>query len=127
MRYLLYPGNVLWTKEGHKFSWRMKLEDSMGFSVFNITNPETKETWQFFLGHYISVAHCLPDTILQTAHMAQKKWLKEKGQNVEVRVDAKCSLNGRKPQVLIDPNVDLTKIEDSFKHKEWIMPFDPSY
>ena len=125
LRYLLYPGNVLWTREGHKFSWRMKIADAKGSSVFYVTNPKTKESWKFALDHEPkSQSHCIPEIILETAHIIQKEWLKEKGQNVEVRVDAKCSLNGRKPQVLIDPNVDLTKIEDSFKHKEWIMPFD---
>ena len=30
LRHFLYPGNVSWTEEGHKFAWQMKLRDKVG-------------------------------------------------------------------------------------------------
>jgi hypothetical protein len=33
-----------------------------------------------------------------------------------------CSLNGREPQLLIDPNVDLAKEEMSLLPTRWIIP-----
>lgn len=125
LRYLIYPGNVLWTREGHDFSWRMKLAGTSSQATFHVTNPQTKETWNIYLDPNRSA--CLPDLILQLAHRIQADWKKDKGQDVEVRVTFYCSLNGRTPQLYIDPNVDLTKIKDSFKHKDWIMPFDQKF
>lgn len=122
LRYLLYPGNVLWTREGHNFSWRMKLADTSCENTFHIINPKTKETWNIFLSK--NGSSCKPDLILQLAHRLQKDWKKDKWQDVEVRVTSYCSLNKRKPQLLIDPDVDLTKIKDSLLHKTWIAPFD---
>ena len=125
LRYLLYPGNVLWTRQGHNFSWRMKLAGTSSENTFHITNPETKETWDIFIDGNSSA--CKPDLILQLAHRLQKDWKRDKGQDVEVRVTSYCSLNQRKPQLFIDPNVDLTKIKDGLQHKTWIMPFDEKF
>lgn len=125
LRYLLYPGNVLWTREGHNFSWRMKLAGTSSENTFHITDPKTNETWHVFLDANRSA--CKPDLILQLAHHLQEKWKKDKGKDVEVRVTSYCSLNGRKPQLFIDPNVDLTKIKESLYHKTWIMPFDQKF
>jgi len=41
---------------------------------------------------------------------------------VEVRVKAKVSLNGRRKQLIIDPNTDLTMYNDSLMPAEWILP-----
>jgi hypothetical protein len=32
------------------------------------------------------------------------------------------SLNGRKPQLLIDPNVDLARQPRGFVHRTWVLP-----
>ena len=42
--------------------------------------------------------------------------------NIEIRVKANISLNGREPQLLIDPTVDLTKVERSLMPTNWILP-----
>ena len=36
LRHFLYPGNVAWTEEGHKYSWRMKLRDKHGKILYKI-------------------------------------------------------------------------------------------
>ncbi|MEZ0275856.1 MAG: HTTM domain-containing protein, partial [Roseimicrobium sp.] len=40
----------------------------------------------------------------------------------EVRVNAMVSLNGRESEPLIDPNVDLAKVQRSLAHSTWILP-----
>jgi len=37
-------------------------------------------------------------------------------------VKAKVSLNGRRKQLTIDPNTDLTMYNDSLMPAEWILP-----
>jgi vitamin K-dependent gamma-carboxylase len=35
-RHHLYPGDVAWTEEGHKYAWRMKLRSKHGYGYFEI-------------------------------------------------------------------------------------------
>jgi hypothetical protein len=37
-------GNVNWTEEGHRFSWRMKLRDKVGEARFFVTAKDTGDT-----------------------------------------------------------------------------------
>ena len=32
--YLLYPGNLLWTEQGYRFSWRVMLMEKSGTCFF---------------------------------------------------------------------------------------------
>ena len=63
-----------------------------------------------------------PDLILQLAHHIRDDYESRGIADVEVRVDAIASLNGRPPRRLIDPTVDLTTIEDSIAPAVWILP-----
>ena len=42
--------------------------------------------------------------------------------NVEVRARVMVSLNGREPQLLIDPEIDLAKEQVSLLPASWIVP-----
>ena len=50
-----------------------------------------------------------PDMALQYSHFLAELKRREGYENVEVRAQVMVSLNGRKPQLLIDPAADLTK------------------
>src|SRR5699024_9038423 len=43
IRHWFIKGDVLWTEEGHRLSWRMMLRNRGGFSKFKIVNKETGE------------------------------------------------------------------------------------
>jgi len=36
-RYLAYPGELFWTEEGYRFSWRVMLIEKVGLRIFEIT------------------------------------------------------------------------------------------
>jgi hypothetical protein len=63
-----------------------------------------------------------PELILQFGHYLAEEKRREGYDNVEVRARVMVSLNGRQPQLLIDPNVDLAKEEISFLPARWIVP-----
>ena len=63
-----------------------------------------------------------PDLILQLAHHIGEEYRQKGHDDVEVRVDAVASLNGRAPKAMIDPDVDLMKIDDGVARAEWILP-----
>jgi hypothetical protein len=63
-----------------------------------------------------------PDLILLFGqHLAEEK-RREGYDDVEVRARVMVSLNGRQPQLLLDPNVDLTKEQVSLLPARWIVP-----
>jgi len=63
-----------------------------------------------------------PDMIVLFSHYLVEEKRREGYDNVEVRARVMVSLNGRQPQLLIDPNVDLAKEQVSLLPARWIVP-----
>jgi vitamin K-dependent gamma-carboxylase-like protein len=127
LRHYLYPGNVSWTEEGHNFAWHMKLRTKTGAAVFTVTHPESGQTWtikpeEHLKSHQLMKMITKPDLIVHFAHYLAEQKRREGYDNVEVRARVMVSLNGREPQLLIDPNVDLAKQEVSLLPAPWIVP-----
>jgi hypothetical protein len=128
LRYLLYPGNVAWTNEGLMFAWRMKLDDRRGTARFVVRDAITGRTWEVDPREYLPVQQVErlatnPDMILQFAHYLETVWNQDRAvPEVEVRAIVMCSLNGREPALLIDPDRDLTQVKWTWRHYDWILP-----
>ena len=127
LRHFLYPGNVSWTEEGHNFAWHMKLRTKRGEALFTITHPATGQTWIVKPEEHLEARQIIkmstkPDMILLFSRYLAELKRREGFENVEVRAQVKASLNGRRPQVLIDPNVDLAKQPRSLLPWSWIIP-----
>jgi hypothetical protein len=119
-------GDVFWTEEGHRMSWRMMLRSKGGFASFKIKNLETGKTSYVKLDDYLTSKQkrnlLKPDGIYQFTQKLKKEYA-EKGIPIEIYARVKVSLNGRTPEFLVDPKLDLTTIEwDYFFHNDWIMP-----
>jgi hypothetical protein len=127
LRHYLYPGDVNWTEEGHNFAWHMKLRTKSGEAVFTVTHPQSGQSWTIKPGDYLK-AHQLtkvitkPDLIVLFGHYLAEEKRREGYENVEVRARVMVSLNGRQPQLLIDPNVDLAKEQVGLLPARWIIP-----
>ncbi len=65
---------------------------------------------------------CRPDMVQQFAHFLAEQHKDAEGGRPIVNVFVECSLNGRKPQLLIDPNIDLAKTERNLWTASWILP-----
>tara|TARA_B100000900_G_scaffold397718_1_gene398371 strand:- start:2993 stop:4360 length:1368 start_codon:yes stop_codon:yes gene_type:complete len=125
-RYLLYPGDLFWTEQGYRFSWRVMLIEKAGTAFFYVTDPKTGNKGEVNNSDFLTINQekmmaTQPDLILQYAHMIKKevesRGLKDPIINAEVYV----TLNGFRSQLFIDPEVDLTTLKDDFKHKDWIL------
>ena len=126
-RHFLYPGNVSWTEEGHNFAWHMKLRTKGGEAVFTVTHPQSGQTWTIkpqdhLEPHQVTKMTTKPDLVLLFGHYLAEQKRREGYENVEVRARVMVSLNGRERQLLIDPNVDLTKEQVSLLPQRWIVP-----
>ncbi len=117
LRHYLYPGDVAWTEEGHRFAWRMKLRTKHGHATFRIKDPTSGKEWVVKPENYLSKRQYRymvgrPDMILQYAHYLEGVWMREnKVADVEVRASVWCSLNGKPQRLLVDPDIDLTQVE----------------
>lgn len=126
-RYLLYQDELFWTEEGYRFSWRVMLMEKAGYANFKIVNPETGSQFYINNSNFLTSFQekqmaTQPDFILEYAHYLAEKY-QEKNQVIEVYVESYVALNGRSSQPFIDPNVNLVAAKESFKKKQWILPF----
>jgi vitamin K-dependent gamma-carboxylase len=127
IRHYAYPGNVSWTEEGHNFSWHMKLRAKKAEASFTITHPASGQSWtvdpkELLESRQVAKMATHPDMILQFSHYLAEQKRHEGYENVEVRARVMASLNGRKPQLLIDPTADLAKERLSLLPARWILP-----
>ena len=126
-RHLLYPGRASWTEQGHCFAWRMMLRGkTVGIRYF-VTDSASRRTELVdprpVLSHLQMVSFGRdPEMILHLAHYIASEYRLKYQRDVEVRALILTSLNGRKPQLQIDPNVDLAKIPRGyFIKRPWIL------
>jgi vitamin K-dependent gamma-carboxylase len=127
--HFLYPGDAKWTREGGYFVWHMKLADLKGQGTFTVTEPATGRTWKPDLKRHLNVRQVQimfsdPDMVLQYAHFLEREALANGLRDIEVRAKVQCSLNRRKPRLIIDPEADLTAHERTLWPASFIIPFE---
>jgi hypothetical protein len=113
MRFLLYPGEVRWAGEGHRFAWRMRMYERDGRGHFEVLDARSGERWEVAPIDYLTERQASsmltrPDMILQFAHYLEDIWREEGREDVAVYAHVDMSLNGREYQPLIKPDIDLT-------------------
>lgn len=127
-RYLCYPGELFWTEEGYRLSWRVMLVEKAGYAQFKIVNGKTGKWFyvdntDFLTAFQEKQMAFQSDFILEYAHYLENHFAKQGHENIEIYVESFVTLNGRRSTTFIDPKVDLTKEKESFKHKYWLVPF----
>ena len=126
-RFLLYPGNLYWTEEGYRFSWRVMLMEKGGTIFFHVKDPETGKKAEVFNGQYLTelqekMMATQPDMMLQFAHFLAHTYQKEGVKNPVVTAESYVTLNGNGSRLYIDSTVNLANEQETFGHKKWILP-----
>ena len=127
LRHFLYPGDVHWTEEGHRFAWHMKLREKRAKPTSTAVDPRTGESWVVDHREFLSSAQSdrvgrWPDMCLQFAHFLREHYRDRGRDGVEIHVRSMASLNGREAQDLIDPAVDLSREPRNLWPADWILP-----
>ena len=127
LRAYAYGGEVLWHEQGMRWSWRVMCREKNGSAMFRVKLPGQEREKLVPPRHYLTRAQeremsSQPDLILQMAQHIARDWERQGFQGVEVRVDALASLNGRPAARLIDPSVDLARVQDGVLPASWILP-----
>lgn len=127
IRHHFIQDDVLWTEEGHRLSWRMMLRSKSSYTTFKVVNIKTKVETRINMSTYLTkkqirLASTKPDGIWQFAQYLKKEY-KEKGEDIQVFVNAKVSVNSKPHRQLIDEKVDIANVEwNYFTHNDWILP-----
>ena len=127
LRHFAYPGEVHWTEEGHRFAWHMKLRDKEADDVVFLVKPPDGEVDR---GRGAGVPQPAPgaEDVLAAGHDPAGRTRAGParaggggGRGAGAGAHA-VSLNGRRPQPMIDPNVDLAAQPRRIGHADWIVP-----
>ena len=126
-RHVLYPGDPSWTEEGQDFAWRMMLrrKDVLSY-IYAIDGPSGRAV-------YVPVPRLMtykqavrmstsPDQLVACAPFFAQKAREQGMRDVEIRALVLTSLNGRKPQLQIDPDLNLLTVKRSLWHQRGIIP-----
>ena len=122
LRHLVVPGSPSWTEQGHRFAWHMKLRDKAGTVTYVLSDGD--RTWRID-----PAADLRPKQLQRLAghperlvHLA--RYYSEQHGGVEVRAETAVSLNGRRPQPIVDPTVDLSTVRFRWRGNDWILPLE---
>jgi hypothetical protein len=128
LRHWVYPGDVAWTEEGHRFAWRMKLRSKRAhvarFYVVDyadnhveVVDPDDELAyWQ------AGSMKSRPDMLLQYAHHLASRAAMQGRPGVAVYADVVASLNDHAPARLIDPDVNLATVPRTLGRTPWVLP-----
>ena len=127
LRHWVYPGDVLWNEEGMRFSWKVMVREKNGSITYHVRDPRSGRRWQVSPSQYLLPRQAnemsgQPDLILQLARHIEGDFRRRGFDDVEVRAEAWVSLNGRKPRLMINPDVDLTRVRLGLLPATWILP-----
>jgi len=124
LRHYLIKGDVLWTEEGHRLSWRMMLRKREGFITFKIRDNATNLTTIHDFSKNVTPKQMAalstkPDFIWQYCQHIKSEY---QGKDVSIFIDCQNSINNGAFKTLIDPKQDFAKAEwHFFKHNNWIL------
>ncbi len=129
LRHHVIKGDVLWTEEGHRLSWRMMLRFRDGTVQFRVVDKKTGKELPYNPAQeltpkqYRAMSH-KPDMIWQLCQRVKKQFA-EKGHDVAIYANCKASVNGSPYRYLIDPKADIASVKwDYFFHDDWVLLYD---
>ena len=126
LRYIAYPGNLYWTEQGYRFSWRVMLMEKAGTAFFYAVDSKTGKKIDVNNREFLSMNQekmmaTQPDMLVQYAHQLKQYYTNNGMKEPKIMADVFVNLNGRGSQRFIDPTVDLSKEQNSWRAKNWIL------
>lgn len=131
-RHHFHPGRAVWSEEGNQFCWHMILSHKECLITCYVTDKMTRRTElldirQFLNNRQLIRIGTYPRMLQQFAHYLRERIKASEHRDVEVRFLDLISFNGRKPQPLVEPMVDLAAEPFLRKHPPWIVALREPY
>lgn len=128
-RYLLYKGDLFWTEQGYRFSWRVMLMEKAGTAFFYIRDKTTGKEIEINNSEYLTAMQekmmaTQPDMLIDYAHFLKEDYKRKGFNEPEVLAESYVTINGKASCLIVDKNTVLSNMKDNLKPKEWIIPID---
>lgn len=123
LRHHLIPGDPSWTEQAHRFSWRMRLRDKQATVTFVVEDGQRVERVD-------PSDHLSPKQVERLGGHPERlakfaRHLSNLYDGAVVRAETSVALNGRPPQPMVDPTVDLAHVRyHSHRPNHWVLPLD---
>ncbi len=126
LAHFFYPGGIEWTYAEHHFAWQMMVRRKSTTAFFYVTDPNNGETYQVKPRDYLDPRQIArmgwrPDMVQQFARYLTAVMLRAGPEPLKVQVRMFVSINGRKPQLVFDPNVDLAAEPHVWGRPRWLL------
>lgn len=123
----LFAGGSEWSLMEHRFCWRMMLRSQVIQGSFYVTDPNIDRTYRvnpasFLTPLQVRRAYWLPDNVVQFAHYLANNMPRAGDKPLMVQARIFVSVNGRRPELFIDPKVDLASQSRPFVRPRWLLP-----
>jgi hypothetical protein len=126
-RHIVYAGSVFWNEQGYRFSWRVMLMEKAGYTQFKIRDRSGSKTeWvnnsEYLTPNQEKMMSTQPDMILQFAYYLQKIYANKGFEDPQIFCTSKVTLNGRRSQTFVNPDIDLMTTDRSTAVEKWLAP-----
>jgi len=125
LRCHLYDGNLFWTEQGYRFSWRVMLMEKTAYANFKVVDKVSGKRFYVQNEDFLSAFQqkqmsTQADFILEYAYYLRDHFERQGHENLQIFVESYASLNGRKSQTYIKPDVDLLTIKNNLTPRKYI-------
>lgn len=127
LRHFAYPSNPSWSEAGHMFSWHMKLRSKDADTRFFAYAPDSGRFWEVETVPYLTPRQHdkmsdHPEMVRYYANFLGAELSAIYEEPISIYAWAMVSLNGRPPQLMVDPSVDLTQTTLRLGENDWVLP-----
>jgi hypothetical protein len=122
----VFSGGTQWAWMQHRFCWRMMLQRQSAKGYFYVTDPTTDRTNRVAPPDFLTPLQLVrlywqPDTVLQCAHFLAKTMPRMGTEALSVEARIFVSINGRRPELFVDPNVNLAAQSRTLLPPRWVL------
>ncbi len=127
-----FEGQVGWTEEGQKFSWRMMLYSGAGNGRFLVLAPDGTARVHDHRADLDAVQAYLvftkPEMLLHYAHWLRDRYAAEGKGKLRVYADVGKSVNGKPWRRFVDPDADLAAVDGMrwLGSEPWLLRPEPA-
>jgi len=128
-RYAIYPGNLYWTEQGYRFSWRVMLMEKAGTAFFYVHDRTSNGEIEVDNKKYLTYMQekmmaTQPDMMIDYAKFLKAEFIRQGLKDPIIRAQSYVTLNGKGSREFIDPQVDLSVQSNSFlQNKTWVKKY----
>lgn len=129
LRHFAYPGDVSWTEEGHHFAWHMMLREKDVGIRFYVVHAQSGQRGLIRVEDFLNERQLSrmgkdPDMVIEFVHHVRDHYRERSGKELDIYVLNIAALNGRKPQLLMDPTINYSAVQRGWSSQPWIRPLE---